>query len=122
MVGEGKLTWYHSLRETGHREWWGNAWVVHEFAYFQKVEGHKYVPPGKAKGGGWTPGFLPNMGFDADCPSAAYEFVIESITDCAFSCPISALDLVSGQLGAGRRSTNVGSSQQRFAEWFLPLL
>jgi hypothetical protein len=30
------------------------------------------------------------MGFEADWPSAAYEFVMESITDCAFSCPISA--------------------------------
>lgn len=30
------------------------------------------------------------MGFEDDCPSAAYEFVIESITDCAFSWPISA--------------------------------
>ena len=52
----------------------------------------KYMPPGNGKGGimGCTPGFLPSIGFDADWPSAAYELVIESITDCAFSCPISA--------------------------------
>ena len=31
------------------------------------------------------------------CPSAAYELVIESITDCAFSCPISARPSVSGK-------------------------
>lgn len=50
------------------------------------------IPPGKPKGGGgngWTPGFWPSIGFDADWPSAAYEEVIESITDCAFSWPIS---------------------------------
>jgi hypothetical protein len=29
---------------------------------------------------------------DEDCPSAAYEDVIESMTDCAFSWPISAAD------------------------------
>lgn len=50
-------------------------------------------PPGKPNGGGiigGPPGFLPSMGFDDDCPSAAYELVIESMTDCAFSCPISS--------------------------------
>jgi hypothetical protein len=43
------------------------------------------VPPGNPNGGGATPGFCPNIGFEEDCPSAAYEFVMESITDCAFS-------------------------------------
>lgn len=48
------------------------------------------IPPGKApgKGGGATPGFWPSIGFDADCPSAAYEEVMESMTDWAFSWPI----------------------------------
>lgn len=47
-------------------------------------------PPGNPNGGGGgPPGFCPSIGFEADCPSAAYELVIESITDCAFSCPIS---------------------------------
>ena len=53
--------------------------------------------PGKPKGGGGKPwpgigGGGPcgaSMGFDPACPSAAYEFVIESMTDCAFSWPIS---------------------------------
>lgn len=44
--------------------------------------------PGKPKAGGgkgWAPGFWASMGFEEDCPSAAYEEVIESMTDCAFS-------------------------------------
>lgn len=66
----------------------------------QMLEGGEEIvnePPGKPNGGGimgCTPGFWPSMGFEADCPSAAYEFVIESMTDCAFSCPISALQSV----------------------------
>lgn len=52
-----------------------------------------FFSPPKAKGGGGngapTPGCCPNMGFWLDCPSAAYEFVMESMTDCAFSWPIS---------------------------------
>jgi hypothetical protein len=60
------------------------------------------TPPGKGNGGiiGCAPGFEFNIGFELDCPSAAYELVIESITDCAFSCPISASTLVN--LGGGR--------------------
>lgn len=30
-----------------------------------------------------------SIGFDAAWPASAYEDVIESMTDCAFSCPIS---------------------------------
>lgn len=50
------------------------------------------APPGKPNGGGKgaAPGFCPSIGFEDDCPSAAYEEVIESMTDWAFSCPISA--------------------------------
>lgn len=40
------------------------------------------VPPGNANGGGgWTPGFCPSIGFEEDWPSAAYEDVMESMTD-----------------------------------------
>ena len=36
------------------------------------------------------PGIIPGMpGIGIVWPSAAYELVMESITDCAFSCPIS---------------------------------
>lgn len=42
------------------------------------------MPPGGPKPGG----AVFNMGLFADCPSAAYEFVILSMTLCAFSCPI----------------------------------
>lgn len=46
------------------------------------------VLPGNPGGGGKAPAAPAcNMGFA--CPSAAYEDVIESMTDCAFSCPIS---------------------------------
>ena len=53
--------------------------------------------PGNPNGGGGNPcpgigGGPPcgaSIGFAPACPSAAYEFVIESMTDCAFSCPIS---------------------------------
>jgi hypothetical protein len=50
------------------------------------------LPAGKPNGGGGkgcTPGFCPSIGFEEDCPSAAYDDVMESITDCAFSWPIS---------------------------------
>lgn len=70
--------------------------MVVEFLYYmldrkEIREGKMDVPPGNGGNGGgaWTPGFWPSMGFDADCPSAAYEFVMESMTDWAFSWPIS---------------------------------
>ena len=49
------------------------------------------MPGGKPKGMAATPAWVPpgNMGFALACPSAAYEEVMLSITDCAFSCPIS---------------------------------
>ena len=50
-------------------------------------------PPGKLPGGGNPPagGPLPaSIGFDDCWPSAAYEEVMLSITDWAFSWPISA--------------------------------
>jgi len=49
------------------------------------------IPGGKPKGIAATPAWVPpgNMGFALACPSAAYEEVMLSITDCAFSCPIS---------------------------------
>jgi hypothetical protein len=53
-------------------------------------------PPGKLNGGGGkgcTPGFWPSMGFEDDWPSAAYEEVMESMTDWAFSWPISEVSL-----------------------------
>lgn len=58
------------------------------------------MPPGKPNGGGGIPpnppapiGPLPcSIGFAPACPASAYEFVIESMTDCAFSCPISIPD------------------------------
>lgn len=64
-------------------------------------------------GGGPAPTFCPSMGFDADCPSAAYEFVIESMTDWAFSWPISGkkVSIVFRSLGKG---TNVDNSQRHF--------
>lgn len=46
------------------------------------------TPPGNANGGGimgCPPRFCPSMGLDEDWPSAAYEEVIESMTDWAFS-------------------------------------
>lgn len=42
-------------------------------------------------GGGNDPGAPGCCSNGLACPSAAYELVIESITDCAFSCPISAI-------------------------------
>lgn len=50
--------------------------------------------PGNPGGGGKAPP-APACSIGFACPSAAYEEVIESITDCAFSCPISALQSVS---------------------------
>jgi hypothetical protein len=55
-------------------------------------KGRGGVPPGKGNGGGiigCPPGFCPSIGFDEDWPSAAYEEVMESMTDWAFSWPIS---------------------------------
>lgn len=78
-----------------------------------KAEQHIVDKP-KPNGGGFTPGFCPSMGFDDDCPSAAYEEVIESMTDCAFSCPISGIhQYLYSKTG---RETNAGSSPQRFAD------
>lgn len=50
-----------------------------------------HVPPGKGNGGGkpWPGWFCGNMGLLWACPSAAYDDVMESMTDCAFSWPIS---------------------------------
>lgn len=48
--------------------------------------------PGKPGGGGPNPAACCSIGFA--CPSAAYEEVIESMTDCAFSWPIS----IAGQI------------------------
>jgi hypothetical protein len=99
MFCEGRETYVVSFL-VGSRAW---EMVVEErlrhmlASFFQKVREEQNEPPGKANGGGCTPGFWPSMGFDADCPSAAYEFVMESITDCAFSCPISASMLVWGR-------------------------
>jgi hypothetical protein len=42
------------------------------------------MPPGGPKPGG----AVFSIGLFADCPSAAYEFVMLSMTLCAFSCPI----------------------------------
>jgi len=63
---------------------------------------------------GCTPGFEFNIGFELDCPSAAYEFVIESITDCAFSWPISTWLLDLGEDDSGLR-TYAGSSRRHCA-------
>lgn len=51
------------------------------------------APKPNAGGGGNVPdGWLAaNMGFELAWPSAAYEDVIESMTDCAFSWPISVI-------------------------------
>lgn len=94
------------------------------------------VPPGNANGGGiigCPPGFCPSMGLDADWPSAAYEEVIESMTDWAFSWPISAevrVSLYSVKMvyrgGEDREieETHVGSSPQHygggFARYYAP--
>jgi hypothetical protein len=50
------------------------------------------MPGGKPKGMAATPAWVPpgNIGFALACPSAAYDEVILSMTDCAFSWPISA--------------------------------
>lgn len=56
------------------------------------------IPPGKPKGGGKPPPppppppgwFCGSMGLAWAWPSAAYDDVMESMTDWAFSCPISA--------------------------------
>jgi len=51
---------------------------------------------GKPKGGGMPKGVAPmgplpgSIGFWLAWPASVYEAVMESITDCAFSCPISA--------------------------------
>ena len=55
--------------------------------------------PGNPKGGGGNgcpgPGCCPSMGFAPAWPSAAYEDVMESMTDWAFSCPISIIQEIS---------------------------
>lgn len=48
---------------------------------------------------GCTPGFEFSIGFDEDWPSAAYELVMESITDWAFSWPISMIQFSIEQEG-----------------------
>jgi len=62
-----------------------------------KHETVKILPP-NPNGGGGKPAGIPDPGIPPGvnegipgiaCPSAAYEFVIVSITFCAFSCPIS---------------------------------
>lgn len=62
---------------------------------FWYVMGMRVNIPGTPNGGGGgndpgAPGCCSN-GFA--CPSAAYEDVIESITDCAFSWPISVITI-----------------------------
>jgi len=55
------------------------------------------------------------MGFEDDCPSAAYELVIESITDCAFSCPISDITILEFVVFySWGKWTDVDSNRQRF--------
>lgn len=56
---------------------------------FLDVEGGGGVPGTPKGGGGNDPGAPGCCSNGFACPSAAYEDVIESITDCAFSCPIS---------------------------------
>ena len=51
--------------------------------------------PGNPGGGGGKAPPAPACNIGLACPSAAYDEVIESITDCAFSCPISAFKSVS---------------------------
>lgn len=54
------------------------------------MNGDYRVPPGKPNAGNPWPGwFWRSIGFAWAWPSAAYEEVMESMTDCAFSCPIS---------------------------------
>ena len=46
------------------------------------------IPEKPGSGGGKAPApTCCNMGFA--CPASAYDDVMESMTDCAFSCPIS---------------------------------
>lgn len=54
-------------------------------------QGGRGEVPGTPNGGGGgnDPGAPGCCSSGFACPSAAYEDVIESITDCAFSCPIS---------------------------------
>lgn len=80
------------------------------------------IPPGAANGGG-IPGGRPkaaaplwvppgSIGFALAWPSAAYEDVIESMTDCAFSWPISMPSCQSLNSSARWRSESyVGNSR-----------
>lgn len=66
---------------------------LHQLPYVYRLENPVRSLPGNPNGGGIGPpgpAGCANIGFELACPSAAYEFVIESITDCAFSWPISA--------------------------------
>ena len=49
------------------------------------------IPPGAPPGGPNAPPGPTDGNPGSACPSAAYELVIESMTDCAFSCPISTV-------------------------------
>jgi hypothetical protein len=55
--------------------------------HYEKLSWFGCLPAAKLNGGGkgCTPGFWPSMGFEEDWPSAAYEEVMESMTDWAFS-------------------------------------
>ena len=55
------------------------------------------------------------MGFDEDWPSAAYEDVIESMTDWAFSWPISG-SFVSRKEQLSRFKAYADSSPRRFVD------
>ena len=90
--------------------------------------------PGKGKGGrppgpppkpppGIPPGIGPSMfpaasiGFDAAWPASAYEDVIESMTDCAFSCPISVhMALASSASIPVSQRTHVDSIRLHFVD------
>jgi hypothetical protein len=58
-----------------------------QYMHYEKLSWFGCLPAAKLNGGGkgCTPGFWPSMGFEEDWPSAAYEEVMESMTDWAFS-------------------------------------
>ena len=91
---EGKAYLYRQVEEPLDRRRRGSACQTAEEAYLRMVSlvssnTERYLP-GKPGGGGGKP--LPGCCIiGTDWPSAAYEDVIESMTDWAFSCPISAM-------------------------------
>lgn len=100
IVEYGILTRYKSWRRSStttrhaeRRRWHPRSTCIFILARPAACNSQRPIPGKPGKGGGNPPGPGGCCSIGFAWPSAAYELVIESITDCAFSWPISVVKL-----------------------------